>query len=40
VETKKNEGEIESEKPQSEKVVGESEKPIIPPLYKPRILFP
>jgi len=40
VKPKTNEGEKESEKPQSEKAVGEIEKPIVPPLYKPKILFP
>ena len=40
VNAKTNEGEIENEKPQSEKAVGESEKPKTPPLYKPKIPFP
>ena len=31
--------EIESEKPQSEKAIGESEKPIVPTPYKPKIHF-
>jgi len=40
VETKTIEVEVESEKPQSEKVVVESEKPNTPPAYKPKIHFP
>jgi len=40
VKSKTIEGEIESEKPQSEKVVGESEKPIVPTPYKPKTPFP
>jgi len=40
VKAKTNEGEIESEKPQSEKAVVESEKPKTPPLYQPKIPFP
>ena len=40
VKTKTNEGEVESEKPQSEKVVVESEKPNASPPWKPKILFP
>ena len=39
VETKTIEVEVESEKPQSEKVVVESEKPNTPPPYKPKIPF-
>jgi len=39
VETKTIEVEVESEKPQSEKVVVESENPNIPPPYKPKIPF-
>jgi len=34
------EGEIDSEKPQGEKAIGESEKPIVPTPYKPKIPFP
>ena len=34
------EGEIDSEKPQGEKVLGESEKLIVPTPYKPKIPFP
>ncbi|KEH22408.1 hypothetical protein MTR_7g045307 [Medicago truncatula] len=40
VETKTNAVEVESEKPQSEKVVIESEKPNISPPYEPKIPFP
>jgi len=40
VKSKIIEGEVESEKPQSEKVVVESEKPNTPPPYKPKISFP
>ena len=40
VETKKIEVEVESEKPQSEKVVVESGKPHISPPYEPKIHFP
>ncbi|AES86659.1 hypothetical protein MTR_4g012680 [Medicago truncatula] len=40
VETKTNEVEVESEKPLSEKVVIESEKPDISPQYEPNIPFP
>ena len=40
VETKTIEVEVESEKPQSEKVVVESEKPNISPPYEPKIPFP
>ena len=39
VKSKTIEGEIESEKPQSDKVVGESEKPIVPTPYKPKFIF-
>ena len=38
--TKTIEGEIESEKPQSEKAIGESDKPIVSPPHKPKIPFP
>ena len=38
--TKKNEGEIESEKTQSEKAIGDSENPIVSPPNKPKIPFP
>ena len=34
------EGDIESEKPQGEKAIRESEKPIVPTPYKPKIPFP
>ena len=34
------ESEIESDEPQSEKAIGESEKPIVPTPYKPKIPFP
>jgi len=37
---KTNEVEVKSEKSQSEKVVVESEKPIVPTPYKPKIPFP
>ena len=40
VETKTIEVEVESEKPQSEKVVVETEKPNTPPPYKPKIPLP
>jgi len=40
VKTKTIEGEIESEKPQSEKAIGESDKPIVSPPHKPKIPFP
>jgi len=40
VKSKIIEGEIESEKPQSEKAIGDSEKPIVPTPYKPKIPFP
>ena len=40
VKSKTIEGEIESEKPQSEKAAGESEKPIVPTPYEPKIPFP
>ncbi|KEH17394.1 hypothetical protein MTR_0018s0050 [Medicago truncatula] len=40
VETNTNAVEVESEKPQSEKVVIESEKPNISPQYEPKIPFP
>jgi len=39
-ETKTIEVEVESEKPQSERVVVESEKPNTPPPYNPNIPFP
>jgi len=38
--TKTNEGEVESEKPESEKVVVESEKPNASPPCKPEISLP
>ena len=38
--TKTIEGEIESEKPQGEKDIGESDKPIVSPPHKPKIPFP
>jgi len=40
VKTKTNEGEVESEKSQSEKVVVESEKPNVSPPCKPKIYLP
>jgi len=40
VKSKKIEGEIESEKSQSEKAKGENENPIVPTSYKPKISFP
>jgi len=40
VKSKIIEGEIESEKPQSEKAIGESEKSIVPTPYKPKIPIP
>jgi len=40
VKSKIIEGEVESEKPQSKKVVVESEKPNTPTPYKPNISFP
>jgi len=40
VKTNKTEGGIESEKPQSEKAIGESEKPIVSPPHKLKIPFP
>jgi len=40
VKTTTIESEIESDEPQSEKVIGESEKPIVPTPYKPKIPFP
>ncbi|KEH16888.1 hypothetical protein MTR_0075s0030 [Medicago truncatula] len=40
VETKTNEVEVESEKPQSEKVVIESENPNVSPQYEPKIPLP
>jgi len=40
VKTKTNEGEVESEKSQSEKVVVESEKPNVSPPCKPKISLP
>jgi len=40
VKTKTIEGEIESEKPQSEKVIGVTDKPIVSPPHKPKIPFP
>ena len=40
VKTKTIEGDIESEKPQSEKAIGESDKPIFSPPHKPKIPFP
>jgi len=40
VETKTIEVDVESEKPQSDKVVVESEKPNTPPPYKQKIHFP
>jgi hypothetical protein len=40
VKSKIIEGEIESEKSQSEKAKGENENPIVPTPYKPRIPFP
>jgi len=40
VKTKTIEGEIESDKPQIEKVIGENEKPIVSPPHKPKIRFP
>jgi len=40
VKTKRIEGEIEREKPQSEKTIGENEKPIVSPPHKPKIPFP
>jgi len=40
VKTKTIEVEVESEKPQSEKVVVETEKPNTPPPYKPKIPLP
>jgi len=40
VKSKTIEGEIESEKSQSEKAIGENENPIAPTPYKPKILFP
>jgi len=41
VEKAKNiEGEIESDKPQSEKAIGESEKALDSPPHKPKIPFP
>jgi len=40
VQSKIIKGEIESEKPHSEKAVGESEKPIVPPPCNPKIPFP
>jgi len=40
VKSKIIEGEIESEKPQGEKALGESKKPIVLTPYKPKIPFP
>jgi len=40
VKTTTIESEIESDEPQSEKAIGESEKPIVPTPYKPKIPFP
>jgi len=40
VKSKIIEGEIKSEKPQSEKAIGESDEPIVSPPHKPKILFP
>jgi len=40
VKSKTIKGEMESEKPQSEKAVGNSEMPIVPTPYKPKISFP
>jgi len=40
VKTTTIDSEIESDEPQSEKVIGESEKPIVPTPYKPKIPFP
>jgi len=40
VKTTTIESEIESDEPQSEKAIGESEKPIVPTSYKPKIPFP
>jgi len=40
VKSKIIEGEIESEKPQGEKALGESKNPIVPIPYKPKIPFP
>ena len=40
VKTKTIKGDIESEKPQSEKAIGESDKPIVSPPHKPKIPFP
>jgi hypothetical protein len=38
--TKTIKGEVESEKPQVEKAIGESDKPIVSPPHKPKIPFP
>jgi hypothetical protein len=38
VKSKIIEGEVESEKPKGEKAIGESEKPIVPTPYKPKIV--
>ena len=40
VKTKIIKGEIESDNSQSEKVIGESDKPIVSPPHKPKIHFP
>ncbi|KEH26645.1 hypothetical protein MTR_6g065930 [Medicago truncatula] len=39
VKTKTIEGKIKSEKPQSEKAIGDSDKPIVSPPHKPKIPF-
>jgi len=40
VKVKNNEGGIGSDEPQSEKAIGENEKPLVSPPHKPKISFP